>query len=285
MTTLAWIFLITVLFLLVFLWLLLQAFKNPVRIHDNTPADAGIPHEEISIPTKNNCVLYGWWIPGKKDAPLLILVHGWGRNAGRMMPYIKNYHPAGFNLVAFDSRNHGSSDADKHSTMLKFSEDILATIAFASRNGWTSGKKIGLVGLSIGGAASIHAAAHENMIKAVITVGAFAEPQSIITKQLSKRYIPTPIIWASIKYIQARAGLKFSDIAPINHIQNVEADILLIHGEKDITVPLLQGEKLYKKGRKGKVFLWKMPERGHSDCHFEPGYWEKTIDFMKSRLP
>ena len=236
------------------------------------------------IPTKNNRSLYGWWIPGKESHPLIILVHGWGRNAGRMMPYIDQFHNAGFNLVAFDSRNHGSSDADQHSTMLKFAEDINATMEYAFEKGWMNSEKAGLIGLSIGGAASIYAAAHDDRIKAVISVGAFAEPQAVMKKQLTDRHIPTPIIWASLKYAQYKVGFKFSDIAPVNHIQNAEADILLIHGEKDVTVPVEQGEKLYANGRKGKVELWRLPNKGHSDCHFEDGYWEKVTGFINSKL-
>ena len=45
------------------------------------------------------------------------------------------------------------------------------------------------VGLSIGGAASIYAAAHDDRIKAVITVGAFAEPQAVMKKQLNRHGI------------------------------------------------------------------------------------------------
>ncbi|MEE4260400.1 MAG: alpha/beta fold hydrolase [Bacteroidales bacterium] len=279
-----WILVILLLIAFVLFLLILKAFKNPVRPHDKTPEDIDIPYKEITIPTKNNCWLYGWWIPGKEKAPLLVLVHGWGRNAGRMMPYIEKFHKTGFNLVAFDSRNHGSSDADQHSTMLKFAEDILATIEYTSKQGWINSINVGLLGLSIGGAASIYAAAHDDRIKAVITVGAFAEPQSVMNKQLTDRHIPTPIIWASLKYAQYKVGFKFSDIAPVNHIQNASADFLLIHGEKDKTVPITQGEKLFEKGNKDKIELWKLPEKGHSDCHFEEGYWEKVIGFMGSKL-
>lgn len=284
MTILLWVFSILIIIFSILFWLILKAFKNPVRQHDKTPDDMGISFQEISIPTKNKRSLYGWRIPSKEHAPLLILVHGWGRNAGRMMPYIENYHTAGFNVIAFDARNHGSSDADQHSTMLKFSEDIQATIGFADKNGWISNDKVGVVGLSIGGAASIHAAAHDKRIKAVIAVGSFADPQTVMKKQLKDRHIPMPIIWVSIKYIQYKVGLKFSDIAPVNHIQNATADILLIHGEKDVTVPLEQGEKLYKKGKDGKISFWRMPERGHSDCHYETGFWNKTTDFLQNKI-
>jgi dipeptidyl aminopeptidase/acylaminoacyl peptidase len=279
-----WIVLILLLIIFILFWLILKAFKNPVRRHNKTPEDLHIPFTEISIPTKNHCSLYGWWIPGKNTSPLLILVHGWGRNAGRMMPYIDQFHKAGYNLLAFDSRNHGKSDTDNHSTMLKFAEDIIAAIEYASEKRWTKSNNIGLVGLSIGGAASIYAAAHDNRIKAVITAGAFAEPQAVMKKQLTDRHIPKPVIWSSIKFIEHKVRLKFSDIAPVNHIENAAADFLLIHGERDQTVPIEQGEKLFEKGNNGKIELWKLPEKGHSDCHFEKGYWEKVIGFMNSKL-
>ena len=80
---------------------------------------------EINFKTENDRNLYGWWIDGNKDAPLLILVHGWGRNCGRMLPYIEKLYKEGYNLLAFDSRNHGISDKDEFSSMPKFTEDIL----------------------------------------------------------------------------------------------------------------------------------------------------------------
>lgn len=284
MMVLFWIALILLLILFILFWYILNAFKNPVRLHGRTPENLDIPFTEINIPTKNDCLLYGWWIPGKENSPLIILVHGWGRNAGRMIPYIDKFHKAGFNLLAFDARNHGSSDADRYSTMLKFAEDISATIEYISEKGWMNSKNLGLLGLSVGGAASIYAAAHDKRIKAVITVGAFADPQSVMKKQLIDRHIPTPVIWGAIKYIQYKVGLKFADIAPVKYIHDTSADLLLIHGEKDVTVPIEQGEKLYRNAREGKVELWKLPEKGHSDCHFEEGYWEKVIGFMRSKL-
>lgn len=279
-----WVFILFLFISFVLFWFILKAFKNPVRIHDKTPENVGIPFEEIKIPTKNDCALYGWWIPGKETSPLLILAHGWGRNAGRMMPYNEKLHRQGFNLIAFDSRNHGSSESDNHSTMLKFAEDIQATINFAFDNRFIKNNNLGLIGLSIGGAASIYAAAHDERIKAVVTVGAFAEPHEVMKKQLKDRYIPTPYIWASIQYIQLKVGFKFKDIAPVNHIHDSVANFLLIHGVKDVTVPVEQGEKLLVKGKKGKVELWKLPNKGHSDCHFEDGFWDKLIGFLNTSL-
>lgn len=279
-----WILIFLLIVLLVLFLFITQSFKNPVRQHDKTPDDFSIPFEEIHIPANNNTTLYGWWIPGKKTAPTIILIHGWGRNAGRMMPYIRNLHEEGYNLIAFDSRNHGSSDKDDFSTMLKFSEDIRSVINYGYKKDFIHNGHLGLIGLSIGGAASIHAAAHDKRIKAVVTVGAFADPREVMIKQLKSRYIPMPVIWLVLRYLENKVGFRFTDIAPKKHIPKSDAAFLLIHGEKDVTVPFEQAEKLYQAGKEGKVQLWNLPERGHSDCNHEKGFWEKVSSFLERNL-
>jgi pimeloyl-ACP methyl ester carboxylesterase len=278
-----WVLLFLLVAFLVLFLMITNSFKNPVRAHDKTPDDIGIPFEEISIPTYNSRALYGWWIPGNKTAPTVILVHGWGRNASRMMPYIKVLHEKGYNLLAFDSRNHGSSDKDDFSTMLKFSEDIRSTIEFGIQQSFIK-DYVGLIGLSIGGAASIHASAFDEHIKAVVTVGAFANPKEVMIKQLKDHHIPQPVIWFTLRYLEHKVGFKFQDIAPQLHIGKSYADILLIHGEEDVTVPPEQAEKLLKSGKAGHVTLWKIPGRGHSDCHFEKGFWDKVNSFLELNL-
>ena len=47
-----------------------------------------------------------------------------------MMRYIEELHPRGYQLLAFDLRGHGSSDADDYPNMLMFSQDIRAAIDY-----------------------------------------------------------------------------------------------------------------------------------------------------------
>ncbi len=278
-----WIIIFLLVAVLILFLFITRSFKNPVRPHDKTPADFNIPFEEIRIPANNNCSLYGWWVPGNKTAPTIILVHGWGRNAGRMMPYIRALHKEGYNLMAFDSRNHGSSDRESFSTMLKFSEDIRSTIDYGVEQEFVK-DHVGLIGLSIGGAASIHASAFDERIQAVITVGAFANPKEVMVKQLKDHHIPAPLIWLTLRYLERKVGFKFQDIAPELHIGRSHASILLIHGEEDVTVPVEQAEKLFNNAPKGKARLWRIPGRGHSDCNFEEGFWEKITAFLQANL-
>lgn len=256
-------------------------YKYPKTQHQTTPAKYGIPFDEVRFPTKNNCRLYGWWIPAQHElsdpVPTLILVHGWGRNVERMLTYIQKLHSMNYNLLVFDLRNHGSSDPDKYPNLLKFSEDIRAAVDFVVKQDSVEPGLIGVIGLSIGGAAAIHAAAFDQRIKSVVTVGAFAHPVSVMKLEFQKKHIPYfPLIWLFFKYLQVRIGVNFDRIAPVNNIRKVKANILLIHGVEDVTVPLEQGEKLQKAGNPETTQLWVMPDKGHSNCHHHPDFWKRV---------
>lgn len=280
-----WIILSVLLIFLILFRIMMNGFRNPERKHEKTPLDEGITFEEVQFKTKNNKRLYGWWIFNDANYPTIVLVHGWGRNVERMIPYLVELNQQHYNLLVFDSRNHGSSDMDKTSTMKKFAEDISASIDYVLCTAELINTKIGVLGLSIGGAAAIYASAYDDRIESVVTVGAFANPMDVMKLQLSKRNIPFyPVGWMLLSYLQLILGLKFNDIAPENTIEKVTANLLLIHGTDDVTIPLSHAERLLKRSQNGKAELWVIPAKGHSDCHLETGFWNKIILFFNKTL-
>lgn len=282
---------IVILFFLIGFSLFLASYSYKFQKEENkyTPTKYGFDFKEITIPTKNNKNLYGWWVPvdnlNNEKKPTIVLVHGWSRNVDRAMSYIKRLHPAGYNLLAFDSRCHGKSDNDKFSSMVKFTEDIRAAIDYAEKFPNVDTSRIGVLGLSIGGAASVYAASLDSRIKSVVTLGAFSHPKMVMGDEFKKRKIPYfPFVWFIFKYMELRIGAKFNDIAPINNIAKSDASIFLIHGIDDLTVPIEQADELYHAGNRDKVKLWKVEDKGHSDCNHHPDFWDKVLDFYKTTL-
>jgi pimeloyl-ACP methyl ester carboxylesterase len=263
-----------------------RVYRFRKKRHGTTPAAFGIPFEEIRIPTKNNRWLYGWLVPAEcastRADPAVILAHGWGRNLERMMPYVLNLHPLGYNLAAFDLRGHGSSDPDTYPNMLKFSEDIRAVVEFLSKGDPDGYGNVGVLGLSVGGGAAIHAAAKDERIRVAVTVGAIAHPADLMRTEFAKRHLPYyPVGWLMLKYLQLRMGLNFNRIAPVNVIATAKAKILLIHGEQDTVVPVKEGERLLRAGNPDAVQLWAVPGKGHSDCNDHPDFWERVGSFLR----
>lgn len=305
MMTLLWILLMVIVLSGLGALGLSQMYRNPRIPHRRTPAAVGIAFEEVRFPTKNNRSLYGWWIPAAGSSaagsstkessateasatdtsagtPTLILVHGWGRNLQRLMDYIENLHPRGFNLLAFDSRNHGSSDRDRFSSMLKFAEDIMAAVDFAVELPQVDPERIGVIGLSIGGAATVYAAAHDPRIEAGVTVGAFAHPADVMEGEFTRRHVPSPLIATLFRYFEWRIGATFDAIAPENNISNAKARFLIIHGDQDKVVPVRHARRLVRTASQVSAELWILPGKGHSDCHTHPGFWQRVVEFLSS---
>ena len=283
--TLLWITVSVVIFALLLDRGIEKMYAYKIKPHRDTPAKFEIPFEEIQIPTKDGGALYGWWIPSEASAPTLILVHGWSRNVQRMMPYICALHPQGYNLLVFDARNHGSSTLTMHSpTVGTFTEDILDAVDYLLKSDKVSSSAIGLTGLSIGGGASVAAAGQDERIQAAITVGALSHPVKVMTAQFEERHIPKFVGSFLFEYMRLRHGIDFNKIAPVVHIPNAKAEIMLIHGENDEIIPLEQAND-FLAANPEKTQLWIVPEKGHSDCHFHEEFWERVNVFLEENLP
>ncbi len=263
-----------------------RRYQNKRKIHNITPGKFNIPFEEVHIPVGTNGQLYGWWIPISPNVPTLTLVHGWSRNLSRMMPYIRKLRPMGYNLLAFDTRNHGSSTSQKYPTVWTFAQDICAVVEYVTKNNLMHTPKIGIVGLSVGGGAAINAAALDQRIQSVVTVGALSHPVEVMKLEFQAKHIPYfPFAWGFFKYMETRFKIDFNKIAPINNIQSTMSNTFLIHGDEDTTIPIEQGRALAKAGNPETINLWVVPGKGHSNCHTDPQFWKKTEKFLRKTIP
>jgi pimeloyl-ACP methyl ester carboxylesterase len=263
--------------------LVVVAWRNPRLRHRRDPAGLGIGFEEVRFPTSHGRQLYGWWIPSAADAPVVILVHGWGRNVERMLPYIAMLHPAGFGLLAFDARHHGSSDGDRFAAMPKFSEDIRAAVDFLDGRRALGGRPVGVLGLSVGGSASIHAASADHRIAAVATVGAFADPSDARATLGRHWWLLAPGLPLAFRFAEYRVGARFRRIAPERVIGAARARFLLIHGTEDVVVPVAHAQRLADAAGPA-ARTWIIPGRGHSDPHLDAAMAPTLTDFFAEVL-
>jgi dipeptidyl aminopeptidase/acylaminoacyl peptidase len=259
-------------------------WRNPRVLSRRTPGSLGVPFSDVRFSTANGRTLHGWWIPWD-DArrPAVILAHGWGRNAERMLPYIAILRPMGYHLLAFDARHHGASDRDGHASMKKFSEDIRAALDFLAGQPEANADRVGVLGLSVGGSAAIHAAAHDPRLRAVVTVGAFAHPREAMLEMGFGRILLAPAMPLTFRFMEWRVGARFDDLAPERQIARVSGRVLLIHGEGDTVVPVSNAHRLARVAP-GRAELWVLPDRGHSDVHLEATLPARLEKFLAASL-
>jgi dipeptidyl aminopeptidase/acylaminoacyl peptidase len=244
-------------------------WRNPRVPSRRTPESLGVPFLDVRFPTANGRTLHGWWMPvDDRRRSALVLIHGWGRNAERMLPYVAILRPMGYHLIAFDARHHGTSDGDGHASMKKFSEDIRAALDFLASRPEVDAGRLGVLGLSIGGSAAIHAAAHDARLRAVVTVGAFAHPRAAMLEMGLGKIWLAPAMPLIFRFMEWRVGARFDDLAPERQIARVAGRVLVIHGQQDTIVPASNAHRLMR-AAPVQAESWLLPDRGHSDVHLE----------------
>ncbi len=143
--------------------LLLIGIRQPLR---RTPANLGIPYEDVRFPADDGVELQGWFLPATQTpAPAVVLVHGWcwnrhGNQAGLsgipdqnvdMLEPAAALHKAGFNVLLFDLRNHGESAAAPPVTIgVNEARDFIGAVSFLRRRPEVDPERIGALGYSMG---------------------------------------------------------------------------------------------------------------------------------------
>lgn len=237
----------------------------------------GLPWREVSLPTANGKHLFGWFIPVAETAPALVVMHGWGGNAAMMLPLAAPLHAAGYGLLLVDARCHGRSDDDSFASLPRFAEDIEAALLWLAAQPEVDSDRLGVVGHSVGAGAALLAASRQPVIRAVVSLAAFAHPAGMMRRWLTAKHIPHwPLGAYILAYVQHTIGYRFDDIAPCRTITQVDCPVLLVHGLEDTTVPVDEARQIHAARRSEAVSLLLIP--GSHDDYGDIG---KQLDALQ----
>ncbi len=257
-------------------------FRAPRRRERNNPSAAGMRYREVVIPTVRDIPLRGWLIEPRSaaggDAPTVVIVHGWGANMELMLPLARPFRDAGFRVLLFDARNHGSSPRDGHSSMPKFAEDAEAAL------NWLNGARLRgpriLVGHSIGAAAVLLAASRRRDVAGVIAIAAFAHPARLMARGLRRLHLPGPVIRLILRYIEWVIGHDYDDIAPENVICRVHCPVLLAHGTADRVIPVSDMDRIAH-CCKSNIRTFRVEGADHDSVDLLTANADRLVDFAR----
>jgi len=280
-----------VIFVLAALTILLGqvAFSITPRPGAETPASLSRAFEDIYFANEKGDLLHGWWMPhSDADAhnplPTLVLVHGWNRNCARMLPYLRHLTDLRMNLLCIEARGHGENAKNSFITMLAFARDLMSALDWLVLRPEVQPEGLGVLGHSVGAAATIYATARDKRISFFVADAAFAHPREIIRSMLGSHHIPYfPIGWLIVQYIQLRLGTTLDAIAPVNAISRITVPGLMIHGNQDTVVPVEDSFRIIANAREN-VDLWIASGANHSDTAHHPEFRDVLRAFLEDRL-
>jgi pimeloyl-ACP methyl ester carboxylesterase len=187
------------------------------------------------------------WSWGTRDAPTVLLVHGWGGAATQMCRFVYPLTFAGYRVIAYDQPAHGLSEG-KLTGLPDFAE-VLAEVALHF------GGVEAVIAHSLGAAAAAFARARGLPLKRTVLVSPPADLLGYSRRFARWHWIPERVRGAMQAAIEERFGVRWAEFELARMASRLAGEALVIHDRGDRVVPWTQGEKFARLWLGGRLLL------------------------------
>ena len=213
-----------------------RLFLTPPRSRDAAATALDLIDARASFVEHKGRAIATWrW--GSRDAPAVLLAHGWGGHAAQMRPFVFPLLSAGFRVVAYDQPAHGVSEG--RLTGLPDFADVLAEVAAYH------GEVQAVIAHSLGAAGAALALAQR---KAGFAMAVLISPPADMVGYSHRfarwHWMPEPIRRAMQAAIEERYGVLWESLDVRRLAPRTGARALVIHDRDDRTVPWTQGAQI-----------------------------------------
>ncbi len=122
---------------------------------------------------------HGWFFPGLRGAPTIILCHGYGSSRGELLTLVSALQDHQYNVFVFDFAAHGGNQGITTFGYREADEVRAAVDTVAARND-VDPARIGLWGYNLGAYAALREAENDHRIKAIVLDSVYDEPQQMV---------------------------------------------------------------------------------------------------------
>jgi fermentation-respiration switch protein FrsA (DUF1100 family) len=218
--------------------------------------------------------LHGWYVRAQgvdaERAATVIYFHGNGGNIGLVGWLGEALSSRGLNVLLFDYRGYGRSEGSVADERALY-EDADAAYDYLVRERKARPEQIVLYGQSLGTTVAVDLAARKPCGAVILESG------------LSSASDMAAIVLPWVPAWMHRYGRNHFESA--KKLEQVSAPVLIAHGERDRTIPVEQGYKLYSAAREPKRLVI-IPEADHNNLVAigGPGYLNALADFIQSSV-
>lgn len=268
------------------------------NMHENE-SDKSNPIWEQTATKENLKVNMLWAKPVVKGPIPTIIVHSGMLQANEdMRGVIIDLANEGFLAVAIDYERQVKGDWESSTMPLREQAEIDFVMSQITQNPWVDSSNIGLLGFSLGGAHSLRLAENNPLIKAVVVYYPMTDfvgwaksfennlLMSFIMNQIKDSYLEESINNTTETHFDL-----ISNYSAINFTQDIQASVLVIHGDDDDIAPLEYSRRfinsLQKTGNdSSKLMVIKNGSHGFNFKRNEKSLksWFSSLSWMSSHL-
>jgi pimeloyl-ACP methyl ester carboxylesterase len=254
-------------------------------------ARTGATKKDFEVRVPDGVTLKGWKVRAPEpNGDWIVVLHGVSDNRTGNVGHAEFLLRNGYNVVIMDSRAHGKSGGAMATYGWLERHDTVCIIDALTAT--ESVRHVGVLGVSMGAAMGLQAAAIDPRIEAVVAEDPFANLREVsydyggldITQLLGKTlFRPASIV--AMREAGLVGGFTPDDVSPENAVASRAFAVLIICGTRDHRIPCRHAERVYHAAI-GPKELWVVDGAGHAAAlGFAPQEYEsRTIAFFRRYL-
>jgi fermentation-respiration switch protein FrsA (DUF1100 family) len=226
---------------------------HPEKEIFQTPADAGLPFDDVYFAAEDGIRLNGWYIP-RADAEITFLwFHGNAGNVSHRVDNIRLVHEQlGVNIFIFDYRGYGRSEGTPSEPGTY--RDGRAALRYLRERYGVAPSHLVLFGRSLGAAVAAQMATREEQLLLIL------ESPFVSVPEMARVLLP-PIGIARLLSTQYNVP---------EALRRIRTPVFVLHGDRDEVVPFNQGQRVFAAAREPKRF-YAIGGAGHNDTYLAGG--------------
>lgn len=244
----------------------------PQNLDDGLGVGVEARPERVEFDSLSGHRLSGWFVPGPDASltpwPAVLLAYGYGGYKEQMVSYASMLYAGGFATLMFDMQGSGLRRGEPVTLGARERWDLLGAARYLRSRSDVNPERLGALGVSMGAATALLAAAEDPSIKAIVCDSGYADLSDMIRPGLKAfvgrlSFLAEPLI---VRYAEAMIGAKASDIVPARAAAHLgDRALFVIHGADDDLVSPVSADQIYE-AASGPKELWIVPDCRHAEA-------------------
>jgi len=270
------------------LWLGESLTRAAPREVGEAPAD--LPARAVRIERADGAHTAGWFVAGDPGAGAVLLLHAVRVDRRSMLGRARFLHRAGHALLLIDLQAHGESPGRRIGLGWREARDVEAALAWLERR--LPGERVGVIGVSLGGAAAALAQS-SSPPAAMVLESVYPDIGSALGNRLRLRLDGRPgaealaALLQPLLLIQAPLwiGVPATRLQPAEGLAQRREPLLLISGGRDRHTTAQESARLQRHAG-DHAQLWLLARAAHEDLHAHaPAAYEARVGaFLRRHL-
>jgi fermentation-respiration switch protein FrsA (DUF1100 family) len=234
--------------------------------------DLGAAPEDISFTTSDGLRLEGWFVPSRNGATVVVFP---GRSGPQKQARMLIGH--GYGVLLFDRRGEGASEGEPNAFGWVGDRDLYAAAAYLRGRPDVDPERIGAIGLSVGGEMLIHAAAHSDAFRAIVSEGASGQS---MRDGLANGDTLDSVLGGGVNTL---AVALFTNTLPPPSLKSeipkiAPTALFLVYGEKGQGGSERKPNKLFYSAAREPKQIWEVPNGQHiAGITTEPAEYQRRV--------